>query len=143
MIDGELVLGYIAGPLRDPEAPNNSTARRELNIRRAELRAIQVAGFGRVPVCPHLLTGRMVGALSEEEAMAGARELLRACHELWLVEGWERSDGTWQEIGLAAELGIPIFLPDNSPLRAVVFRGEVRMLHTENGLLFAETSAAS
>ena len=134
-------LAYLAGALRDPEAPNEMTPRRLLNIARARAAARDLTFEGLYPVCPHLLTGDMAGEIEEAAAMEAARELLRRCDELRLIVGWELSAGTWDEIAVAAEAGLPIFLPDGSPLRAVVFRGEVRMLHTSEGLLFAETGA--
>ncbi len=77
----------------------------EANIRRARDRAVDVVRAGHYPVVPHLCTGLMDGLASDDHFLAGARELLSRCDEVWLVEGWRRSRGTLLELGVALALG--------------------------------------
>lgn len=100
-------LVYIAGPYRAA-----TLFELEANIRRARDRAVDAVRAGHYPVVPHLCTGLMDGLADDEHFLAGARELLHRCDELWLVEGWERSAGTLAEVCHAWDVGIRIFLPD-------------------------------
>lgn len=102
-------LVYVAGPLR-------AASKREVdaNIARAAHVALEVYRSGCLPVVPHLLT-RWVEILSitledEQFLMAGLIDLMRTCDEVWLMDGWERSEGTWDEVYAALAAEIPIYV---------------------------------
>lgn len=95
---------YIAGPFR------SSTHWGIVhNVRRAELRALDVWGMGAAALCPHLNTANFQGAWPDELWIEGTLELLRRCDAVLLVAGWRGSEGTIAEIAEARRLGIPVF----------------------------------
>jgi hypothetical protein len=95
---------YVAGPYR------SGTVRGIVeNIRRAEALAIRVWKLGAAAICPHLNTRLFDGECPDETWLTGDFEIIRRVDALVLVDGWQRSTGTAQEIKLAKELGLPVF----------------------------------
>lgn len=100
---------YIAGPYR---------AKCEWdvvqNIRNAELLALEVWRLGVVALCPHKNTALFGGAADDSYWLEGDLELLRRSDAMVLVEGWENSSGTIEEVIFAIEHRIPVFTSINS-----------------------------
>lgn len=109
-------LVYIAGAYRA-----KTLFEVEANIRRARERAVDVVRAGHYPVVPHLCTGFMDGLAPDEHFLAGARDLLAQCDEVWLVKGWEASRGTLAEIAWAFRNHKPVYNHDQSPLAATSY----------------------
>lgn len=99
---------YIAGPFRGKSAWDI-----ECNIRRAETLALEVWRFGCAALCPHTNTRFFQGAAEDAIWLDGGIELLRRCDAVLLVEGWENSSGTCEEIIAAVDAGIPVFASMN------------------------------
>lgn len=94
---------YVAGAYRAP-----TIFEVDANIRRARDRAADVVRSGNYPVVPHLCTCYMDGLAPDALFLSGGLRLLARCDEVWLVQGWERSEGTRQEIAAALRSGIPV-----------------------------------
>lgn len=97
-------LVYVAGPFRS----ENNWGIAE-NVHRAKQVGIQVAQHGAMPVIPHSMTQDFHGIGTEQFWIDGTLELLKGCHAVVLVRGWQYSTGTRGEIAMAARLGIPVF----------------------------------
>lgn len=95
---------YIAGPFRGANAWAI-----ECNVRRAETKALDAAGAGFIPLCPHTNTRFFHGTFSDQFWIDATLELLRRCDAVLLVPGWEASAGTRGEVDAAKRLGIPVF----------------------------------
>jgi len=81
----------------------------ELNIRRAEVVALEVWRRGFLALCPHTMCRFYDGAASYQVWIDGTKEMLRRCDVMLLVEGYETSPGSRGEIKEAERLGIPYF----------------------------------
>lgn len=97
-------LVYIAGPFR---AANDNGV--EANIGRAEALGLEVAKLGASPVIPHANTRSLHHHIDEDFMLAATLELMRRCDALVLVEGWQGSQGTRDEMCEAHFLGLPVF----------------------------------
>lgn len=53
-------------------------------------------------------TGFYYFAMSYEDGMEHCFEMLKRCDELWLCEGWQKSEGCNLEMAYADRLGMPI-----------------------------------
>jgi len=101
---------YIAGPYRADTIYEIS-----MNIQEARSVAACMSRLGAVVICPHTMTGFMDGAISSdpkldaEHWVKGGCELVRRCDGVFLLENWQKSAGTREEIAAANEAGIPIF----------------------------------
>lgn len=99
-----LKLIFVAGPYRaDTEYGVHQ------NIARAEAAAIELWKLGLSVICPHKNTAYFGGATDDQVWLAGDLEQLRRCDALFLVKGYEQSEGALGEIKLAKELDLPIF----------------------------------
>lgn len=95
---------YIAGPFR---AANQWE--QEQNIRRAEGYAFEVWKAGAVALCPHMNTRYWQGALPDQVWLDGDLELLSRCDAIFLVPGWEKSQGTRAELAFAESRNIRVY----------------------------------
>ena len=95
---------YIAGPFRALTAWQIIK-----NIFRAACVALDAWKAGFSVHCPHLNNGIFQGELPESVWLNGDKEVVKRCDALLLVEGWEKSEGTKDEMRLAQEMDIPVF----------------------------------
>lgn len=95
---------FIAGPYRAPTEWGVHS-----NIQRAEQAAVAIWKLGISVICPHKNTAYFGGAAPDRVWLDGAQEQLRRSDAIFLVSGFERSEGAQNEIALAKELGLPIF----------------------------------
>lgn len=96
---------YVGGPYR---AKDHWLI--EKNIRAAEELALRVWATKRASaVCPHTMCRYYQGHLEDDLWLNGLLDILSVCDALLLVDGWEKSEGTIEEIRLAQSLGMPIF----------------------------------
>jgi hypothetical protein len=105
MIDPPLI--YVAGPFT--AATRDAV---EANIKHAVDWAVRVAEIGGMPVCPHSNTAdpRFELAQSYPFWIAGTMGLLRACHAILLIPGWENSAGARGERDEMLRLIRPVFV---------------------------------
>ena len=101
---GVMKVIYVAGPYR---------AQTEWglveNIRRAEEVAIALWKKGWAVICPHKNTAHFGGLCEDHVWLDGGFEILKRCDAVCLVIGWEKSEGTQQEIVVAKKHGLTIF----------------------------------
>lgn len=94
---------YVCGPYRAPTIAgviaNMEAARRE---------ALRILAEGHYPVVPHLNTGLMDGAASDDLFLAGAQMLMLQCSEVRALPGWQRSIGSVAEVREALACQIPV-----------------------------------
>jgi len=99
-------VAYVAGPIR-----SKWRLKRWLNILRARKVAIKLWNAGFAVICPHLNSATLRHHVKDEEQFVrGDLLLVEKCDFLVIVDGWENSVGTLNEITTARLLnGIPIF----------------------------------
>ena len=80
------------------------------NVEFARQKAQEVFAAGNIPICPHLLFPPVADPddpAQDEKARAMGLRLLESCQQM-NVYGPVWTDGMWQEIYKAGELGIPV-----------------------------------
>lgn len=99
---------YIAGPYRD----NRGEFFVRRNIATAEREAVFVWSIGAAALCPHKNSGGLGGAaaLPDETWLAGGLELLYRCDAVYMIEGWQASAGSRDEMKFAQAHNIPVLL---------------------------------
>ena len=78
------------------------------NVRKAEDASLKLWKVGYVVICPHTMTQHYQGECPDKVWLDGCLELMRRCDAIYLLKGWELSEGSWQEYRLAKELGLVI-----------------------------------
>lgn len=102
--EGRLIV-YTAGPYR-AETPEGV----EVNVRRAAQAAGQILRKGHTPLCPHTLTnGYDYPDVPPAVYLATDLDLLRRCHAILLLPGWQDSEGARAELREAKTLGLLVF----------------------------------
>jgi hypothetical protein len=87
----------------------------ELNIRRAEDLALQVARLGGIPVCPHTMYRFYQHSLPDQFWIEATLSLLTTCHAMVVDQPYiyiADSVGTTGEIKLCTEKSVPLFYDD-------------------------------
>lgn len=82
------------------------------NIRQGINKAAQLMREGYAVFCPFLdfLIALMPGKqISKEAYQSNSMAWVECCDVMYVLPGWESSNGTKREIARAQELGIPIF----------------------------------
>jgi hypothetical protein len=93
---------YIAGAYRDKRGEWFVTQ----NIRKAEAEALYVWQLGAVALCPHKNTA-LFGGSCDDSIWLGDLELLRRSDAIYLIDGWQNSEGTLEEARFAGTHNIP------------------------------------
>ena len=102
--DGRLII-YTAGPYR-AATPEGVQA----NIARAAQYAGAILRRGHTPLCPHTMTaGYDYPDVPPAVYLATDLDLLRKCHAIFLLPGWEDSFGSRAELREAQALGLVVF----------------------------------
>jgi hypothetical protein len=92
---------YVAGPYRA------DTIRGMVeNIRRAEVAALHLWKSGWAVICPHKNTELFDGHCADDVWLRGDLEILARCDAVYMVKGWENSEGAKAEHDLARSLGL-------------------------------------
>lgn len=96
---------YIAGPYRDERGEYYVRQ----NIRKAEQSALSVWLHGGVAICPHKNSSGLTGAMGIQDDvwLYGYLELLRRSDAIWLLDGWQNSQGATMEMEFARQNSIP------------------------------------
>jgi len=95
---------YIAGPFTGKTAWDV-----ELNVRRAEEAALEVARLGAAPLCPHANSRFFHGQCTAEFWYEATLELLRRADAVLFVGRYRASRGSMAELEEAERRGIPRF----------------------------------
>ncbi len=82
------------------------------NILTAERAIPQFLQMGYIPYCPHKLTENMQGLFPDEIYLEMCLEMIRRLNPqtdiLFMLQGWESSEGSRQELELAKKLKLEI-----------------------------------
>jgi hypothetical protein len=103
---------YIAGPFRAPSkhCPGHQDHWGiQQNIMRAMECALDVWRLGAVALCPHGNTFCLQHAAPDEVWLEGDLELLSRCDAVFMVPGWETSQGAKAERAHAISKDLPVF----------------------------------
>ncbi len=93
-------VAYVAGPYR------NSPVGKERAIRFAKT----LWSEGYAVICPHANSLDFESDIPHDDIfLDGYLEILSRCDAIFVLPGWERSEGTLAEIDLAEELGLEIW----------------------------------
>ncbi len=100
---------YIAGAYR-----NHDTNGVWENIMQACSIARKIWKLGLVAICPHTNTIFMDGDdIPPEVFLEGDLEILRRCDAIFMLSGWEKSEGAVKEWELAKELDMPVIYQED------------------------------
>ncbi|MFA5036700.1 MAG: DUF4406 domain-containing protein [Candidatus Izemoplasmatales bacterium] len=91
---------YIAGKFRA-----STHYQIHLNIIHAEAAALKWWKQGYSVICPHLNTAHFQNECSDDVWLKGCEELVRRSDIVYMLKGWETSQGSRRELELAIELG--------------------------------------
>lgn len=95
---------YIAGPYRA------ATPREvELNIRMAETAMHDVVQLGLYPMCPHTMTRYFDGTGTDQYWLDATLAIMERCDAVYMVPGWQRSEGSRAEYAAALAQGMPVY----------------------------------
>lgn len=81
----------------------------EANIDHAEMVAKLLWEQDFIVICPHLNTARFDGICSDDTWLQGYLEILRRCDSIFMLRGWQDSEGANAELKLAKELGKRVY----------------------------------
>lgn len=98
---------YIAGPYSNPDE-----AKRDRNIEMAAQHAALLLKAGHYPFCPHTMTARFEDEHPEVDYPFYLRmycHWMKFCDAVYVLPGWQSSNGTAIELRLAEELRMPIY----------------------------------
>ena len=84
------------------------------NVRKAEDASLKLWKQGYAVICPHTMTQHFQNECPDRDWLDGCLELLRRCDAIYLVDGWQQSEGSLGEYKLAQELGI-VIIGDKNP----------------------------
>ena len=102
-------VAYVAGPYSA-----NSIYNVVQNIRRAEFVALSLWKMGYAVICPHKNTSLLDGECPRQTWIDGDLEILKRCDLIVVLENWEYSEGTRDELSQAEMTDMPIFYwPDD------------------------------
>ncbi len=96
-------IAYIAGAYR-----SDSIYEINLNIQTAEQMAVHLWQRGFAVICPHKNSAFLDGCVKDEMFLKGYLEILKKCDVMFMLPGWEKSEGAIAEHSLAVSLSIDI-----------------------------------
>lgn len=98
----------ISGPYRSKDGPNGIYQ----NIQRAREAALKYWQAGFAVICPHLNTAFMDGACDDSVWLAGDLEIVKRCDYIYMLTGWEQSEGSLKEHDIAIDYGLTVIYQD-------------------------------
>jgi len=81
---------------------------RSQNIKRARAAAIRMWQAGYAVICPHLNTAHFDGLCDDSVWLEGDLEMLRRCDVIYMMKGWQDSEGARAELNHAMLWGTEI-----------------------------------
>jgi nucleoside 2-deoxyribosyltransferase len=103
-------IAYVAGPYRGKSKIKLINRLQVIrNIVRARTVAKELWRQGYAALCPHSNTALFDGAAPDETFLQGDIDMLAKCDLVVLVRGWDKSNGTKDEVIFAKYAGIPVY----------------------------------
>lgn len=99
---------FVSGPYRA-----NNLQGVLANIRKARKVSLKLWLEGWAAICCHSNTALFDGAAPDNIWLEGDLEILRRCDAIYMIDGWENSEGAISEFKLAQELGLEIIYEYN------------------------------
>jgi len=81
----------------------------EQNIRKAEHKALEIAYFNAIPVCPHTMYRFFDKQRDDQFWLNATIGILNKCHGAYFLERWEESEGARLEMEFAGNWEKPVF----------------------------------
>ncbi len=78
------------------------------NICKARTEAIKLWQQGWAVICPHSNTAYFDDYCDEDVWLKGDIEILKRCDAIYMLKGWETSEGSKKEYNIAIEMGLEI-----------------------------------
>ena len=98
---------YVAGPFRAEDG-----WRLHSNILMAESAGMRIAHMGAVPIIPHSMFRHFDRTINDPFWLNATEELLIKCNALFCLPSFAQSAGSLNEVRLAREIRIPVFIDD-------------------------------
>jgi len=99
---------YVAGKYR-------GKTEREVfdNIIAARTVALKLWDRGYAVICPHTNSFFMGSMLSDEQFIKGDLEIVSRCDAIYMLRGWQQSEGAVKELRRAVELSMQVLYEEN------------------------------
>lgn len=94
---------YVAGPFRA-----TTQWRIMQNVKRAEDVSLKLWKLGYAVICPHTMTQHFQDECPDEVWLKGCLELMTRADAIYLLKGWENSEGSIAELKIAREIGLAV-----------------------------------
>ena len=109
-ISGKDKLIYVAGPYR-----NSTEEGKRLNILHAIRVSCRLWELGWFVLCPHCNCANfeLFADVPDERYLEGGLAMLKGCQAVFMLKGWEKSQGSLMEHELAEKLGLQIYYEDS------------------------------
>ncbi len=78
------------------------------NITHAKTVLAKLLRRGYAVVCPHTMTAHLGGVIPDRGILDSCLEILRRCDAIYMMKGWESSQGSQEELKLAQKLGLEV-----------------------------------
>lgn len=98
---------YIAGAFRGANAWEIHQ-----NVLRAEEITAKLIGQGYAVICSHKMTENMQGLYDDQIYLDACMELIKRCDAIYMLKGWEDSEGSKEELSLALKEGKEVYYED-------------------------------
>ena len=85
------------------------------NVRKAEDASLKLWKMGFAVICPHTMTQHFQNECPDSVWLDGCLELLKRADAIYLVDGWQASEGSRAELRVARDMGLAIM--GNSEIR--------------------------
>ena len=102
---------YVSGPYR-ADTENEVFE----NIIRARSAPYKLWHEGWAVICPHTNTMFMGSMLSGEDSIMfieGDLEIVKRCDAIYMLKGWEKSEGAEMELDVASERGLDVYYEED------------------------------
>lgn len=83
-----------------------------MNIYKARKAALRWWKEGYAVICPHMNTAFFDGACHDTVWLEGDLELVKRCDTIYMLTGWQQSEGSIQEHDTAIDYGLTVIYQD-------------------------------
>ena len=97
------------------------------NVLKAEKAVVDLIGKGYAPIAPHLITANLQGLYPDKVFLDMCIDLLKKADAIYLLKGWQDSEGSVQEWIVAQDLGMEIIF-ETEEENALYFKREKKII---------------